>query len=82
MRRAVGLPELDGLLVRDVVDESPAARAGLASGDMIVAAGGQPVRTVDDLYDALQAAGTGTVELSLVHGTEERTVQVSLGDAS
>ena len=82
MRRAVGLPELDGLLVRDVVDESPAARAGLASGDMIVAAGGQPVRTVDDLYDALQAAGTGTVELSLVHGTEERTVQVPLGDAS
>jgi serine protease Do len=81
MRRAVGLPELDGLLVRDVVDESPAARAGLASGDMIVAAGGQPVRTVDDLYDALQAAGTGSVELSLVRGTEERTVQVPLADA-
>jgi S1-C subfamily serine protease len=82
MRRGVGLPELDGLLVRDVVDESPAARAGLASGDMIVAVGGQPVRTVDDLYDALQAAGTGTIELSLVRGTEERTVQVTLGDAS
>jgi len=82
MRRAVGLPELDGLLVRDVVDESPAARAGVASGDMIVAVGGQPVRTVDDLYDALQAAGTGAIELSLVRGTEERTVQVSLGDAS
>jgi serine protease Do len=82
MRRAVGLPELDGLLVRDVVDESPAARAGLASGDMIVAVGGQPVRTVDDLYDALQAAGTGAIELSLVRGTEERTVQVALGDAS
>ncbi len=82
MRRAVGLPELDGLLVRDVVDESPAARAGLASGDMIVAVGGQPVRTVDDLYDALQGARTGTIELSLVRGTEERTVQVALGDAS
>ena len=82
MRRAVGLSELDGLLVRDVVDESPAARAGLASGDMIVAVGGQPVRTVDDLYDALQAAGTGTIELNLVRGTEERTVQVALGDAS
>ncbi|MGA8454294.1 MAG: S1C family serine protease [Streptosporangiaceae bacterium] len=82
MRRGVGLPELDGLLVRDVVDESPAARAGLASGDMIVAVGGQPVRTVDDLYDALQAAGTGTIELNLVRGTEERTVQVALGDAS
>jgi S1-C subfamily serine protease len=49
---------------------------------MIVAVGGQPVRTVDDLYDALQAAGTGTIALSLVRGTEERTVQVALGDAS
>jgi S1-C subfamily serine protease len=49
---------------------------------MIVAVGGQPVRTVDDLYDALQAAGTGTIELNLVRGTEERTVQVPLGDAS
>jgi len=82
MRRAVGLPELDGLLIRDVVDGSPAKRADLAGGDLIVAAGGQPVRTVDDLFDALQAAGTGTIELKLVRGTEERTVQVTLGDAS
>jgi serine protease Do len=81
MRRAVGLPDVDGVLIRDVVDGSPAARAGLAGGDMIVTAGGRPVRTVDDLFDALQAAGTGTVELKLVRGTEERTVQVPLADA-
>jgi len=81
MRRAVGLPDVDGVLIRDVVDGSPAARAGLASGDMIVTAGGQPVRTVDDLFDALQAAGAGTIELKLVRGTEERTVQVPLADA-
>jgi serine protease Do len=82
MRRAVGLPDREGLLIRDVTEESPAARAGLAGGDLIVAAGGQPTRTVDDLFDALQAAGTGTIELSLVRGTEERTVQVALGNAS
>jgi serine protease Do len=82
MRRAVGLPELDGLLIRDVVADSPAAHAGLASGDLIVAAGGQPLRTVDDLFDALQAAGTGAIELNLVRGTEERTAQVALGDGS
>ena len=82
MRRAVGLPDLEGLLVRDVTEESPAARAGLAAGDLIVAAGGRPARTIDDLFDALQAAGSGTIELSLVRGTEERTVQVELGEAS
>ncbi len=82
MRRAVGLPDLEGLLIREVTDESPAARAGLAAGDLIVAAGGQPARTIDDLFDALQAAGSGTIELNLVRGAEERTVQVVLGHAS
>ena len=56
LRRAVGLPDTDGLLIREVADDSPAARAGLAHGDLIVAAAGQPVRTPDDLFDALQAA--------------------------
>ena len=78
LRRAVGLPDREGLLIREVTEESPSARAGLAQGDLIVAAGGQPVRTIDDLFDALQAAGSGTVELTVVRGTEERTIQVAL----
>jgi S1-C subfamily serine protease len=80
LRRAVGLPDADGLLIRDVVDDSPAARAGLAQGDLIVAAAGNPVRTPDDLFDALQAAQGGTIALNIIHGTEERTIQVTLGD--
>jgi S1-C subfamily serine protease len=82
MRRAVGLPDVEGLLIREVTGESPAARAGLAAGDLIVTAGGQPTRTIDDLFDALQAAGSGAIELNLMRGVEERTVQVVLGDAS
>ena len=39
LRTAVGLPERDGLLVRGVVEGSPAERAGLARGDLIVRAG-------------------------------------------
>jgi serine protease Do len=78
LRRAVGLPDLDGVLVREVTDDSPAARAGLAGGDLIVSVGGQPARSIDDLLDAVQAAGGGTIELGLVRGAEERTVQVSL----
>src|SRR5262244_2093505 len=35
LRRAVGLPDVEGLLVRDVTDPSPASRAGLAQGDLI-----------------------------------------------
>jgi serine protease Do len=80
LRRAVGLPEVEGLLIREVTEPSPAARAGLAQGDLIVAVAGQPVRTADDLFDALPAAG-GTVELGIVRGVEERTVQVVLGES-
>ena len=77
LRRAVGLPDADGLLIRDVTSDSPAANAGLASGDLIVGAAGNPVRTADDLFDAL-AAARGTIELNVVRGTEERTIQVTL----
>ena len=77
LRRAVGLPDADGLLIRDVTPDSPAASAGLASGDLIVGAAGNPVRTADDLFDAL-AAARGTIELNVVRGTDERTIQVTL----
>jgi S1-C subfamily serine protease len=80
LRRAVGLPETDGLLIRDVAEDSPAARAGLAHGDLITAASGQPVRTPDDLFDALRAAQGGTVELTVIRGTDERTIQVTFGE--
>jgi serine protease Do len=79
LRRAVGLPDADGLLIREVMEDSPAARAGLAQGDLIVAAAGHPVRTPDDLFDALQAARGGTIELSIVRGTDERAIQVAFG---
>src|ERR1700757_1807007 len=66
LRRAVGLPETDGLLIRDVEEDSPAARAGLAHGDLIVAAAGRPIRTPDDLFEALQAATpAGIIELNV-----------------
>lgn len=80
MRRAVGLPERDGLLVRDVLDATPAARAGLEQGDLIVAAAGEPVGRIDDLVRALDtAAESGGVELTVVRGVDERVVSVPLG---
>src|SRR5713226_5896831 len=80
LRRAVGLPDTEGLLIRDVADDSPAARAGLAAGDLIVAAAGQPTRAADDLFGALRAAAPGgSIEMTVLRGAEERTVQVAFG---
>jgi S1-C subfamily serine protease len=77
LRRSVGLPERDGILVRAVEDGGPAATAGIAQGDLIVAVATAPVATVDDLAQALAVAGD-TVEVALVRGVEELTVTVTL----
>jgi serine protease Do len=77
LRRAVGLPERTGVLVRAVEDDGPAARAGIERGDLIVAAGGHEVERVDVLYDALDAAAGAQLELTVVRGIDERTVPVA-----
>jgi serine protease Do len=79
LRRAVGLPERDGVLIRAVERGSAADRAGLERGDLIVAAGGRDLDRMDALYDALDGAGAeGRLELKIVRGAEERTVAVGL----
>ena len=78
LRRSVGLPDADGLLVRFVEDDSPAAHAGIEQGDLITAAGGMTLANADQLHDALEQAGK-TLELTVVRGTEQRTVNVTLG---
>jgi serine protease Do len=79
LRRAVGLPERDGLLIRSVEDGSAAARAGIEQGDLLVEVAGSAVTSVDDLWSALDGApGTGSFEVKVVRGIEERSVAVSL----
>ena len=79
LRRAVGLPDRDGLLVRVVEEGSPAAAAGLEEGDYIVKAAGADVASVDALYKAMEGLQPGaTLELTLLRGTEERTVTLTL----
>jgi serine protease Do len=88
LRRAVGLPDRDGILVRGVEPGSPADAAGIREGDLIVAAAGAPITDADDLHAALDKAGTGKkagaakLELGLVRGAEELTVKVDLAAGS
>jgi DNA-binding MarR family transcriptional regulator len=78
MRRSVGLPERHGVLVLRAKRDSKADEAGLARGDLIVAAAGEEVRTIGDLHRAVRGAN-GTLSLDVVRGVEERKVDVALG---
>ncbi len=76
LRASVGLPPRDGLLVRGVEDDGPAAVAGIAEGDLLVAAGDTPLVSIEALHDSLGAA-TETLTLTVVRGTEERIATVT-----
>src|SRR5665811_164646 len=63
LRRAVGLPDRDGVLVRGVEEGSPAEEAGIREGDLIVSAAGAPVTDPDVLHSALAKAAGGKIEI-------------------
>jgi S1-C subfamily serine protease len=81
MRRAVGLPERDGVLVRSVADGSPASRAELERGDLIVGADDAEIDGVDALYRALDGLAPGsTLTLEVLRGADERRVTVDFSE--
>jgi serine protease Do len=82
MRRAVGLPDHDGLLVEALDEGGPADRAGVKRGDLLVSIGGATLATIDDLHAALAAnAGLCNTELRVLRATERVQLSVDLQGA-
>ena len=83
MRRAVGLAEREGVLVREVEADSPASRAGVREGDMIFEAAGRPIREPDDVYDALGTSDpSSSMTLRVVRGNDDLTLDVTFAGSS
>ena len=80
LRSAAGLPEVDGLLVRDVEEGGAADRAGLRRGDVLVAAAGRDLRSLDDLYDVLDGDGP-ELEFRAARAADEIVVTVVFADS-
>jgi serine protease Do len=77
LRRAVGLSDADGVLVRGVREGSAGARAGLREGDLLVKAGGRDLKTVEDLFAALDSVEAGgSLDIEVLRGTETSKVTV------
>jgi S1-C subfamily serine protease len=66
----------EGVLVLRVAPETPAARAGLESGDVVVRANGAPVRTIAELRRAITRAEHGEVRLDVVRRGAQREVRL------
>jgi membrane-associated protease RseP (regulator of RpoE activity) len=76
-----GVKQGKGVLVREVVVGSPAAKAGLKAGDVIVAVDGKSVATVAELRQALEikpAEEKRKLSLTIVRDRHEQTVPVEL----
>jgi S1-C subfamily serine protease len=70
--RFYNLPLETGVLVVSVEKKSPAERAGLRPGDLIVAFDGQPIRSVHDLHKVLVGEQIGvSANLTVIRHTEK-----------
>jgi len=72
----------DGLLVQRVADDGPAMAAGIEPGDIIVAAGGNPVVSMADFYRKVWAQGESgdMVAITVIKGTDVYEMAIRSAD--
>ena len=76
----MGLKKASGALVSEPQANSPAAKAGIESGDVIISVDGNAVNDARDLARRIGTMAPGTsVKLGVLHQGQEKTVTVTLG---
>ncbi len=76
-----GVVEQAGVLVAGVLKGSPADRAGIVRGDIVLEAGGKAVNAPEELRAAVQAKKPGdSLALKVRHGSDVRNLTVTLAD--
>jgi serine protease Do len=78
---AMGLGEQTGALVGDVVPDSPAGRAGMEAGDLIVAMNGKAIESSSQLRNRVAATPPGTrVTFEVLRENDRKKITVELGE--
>ena len=80
--QSLGLKSSEGALVSEVQRRSPADRAGLKVGDVIVRVNGRKVKDSEEIWNAFQEGTVGEVyRLAIIRDGEEREVAIRLEQA-
>jgi S1-C subfamily serine protease len=80
LRQQYGFTPTAGVVVLDVVAGSPAAKAGLVQGDVIVEIDGSAVTTAENLQSVVQKDKAGqNIQVTYYVGNSKRTAAVTLG---
>ncbi|MDX2244193.1 MAG: HhoA/HhoB/HtrA family serine endopeptidase [Leptolyngbyaceae cyanobacterium bins.302] len=70
----------EGVLIVRVMENSPAARAGIQQGDIIQKVSGQSVRTAGDVQALVEASRIGeTLNLEIIRNGQLRQIQIKPG---
>jgi serine protease Do len=78
---SLGLKKAEGAIVAEPQKDSPAVKAGIEAGDVIVSVDGKPVENARDLARKIAAmAPNTTVQLGIWRKGSEKTVRVTLGE--
>ncbi|HWW53899.1 MAG TPA: trypsin-like peptidase domain-containing protein [Acidimicrobiales bacterium] len=80
LRQQYGLKPTTGVLILSVLPGSPASKAGLAQGDVIVDIDGKAINTAENLQSVVQADKPGqSISVTYYSGTSKKTTSVTLG---
>jgi serine protease Do len=78
---SLGLKDAEGALVAEPQVDSPAAKAGIQSGDVITAVDGQPVKNARELARKISSMAPGTsVKLGIWRKGEAKQLTLTLGE--
>lgn len=79
LRQGLGLPSLRGALVSDVTEDSPAEKAGLKSGDVVVEFNGETLEDSSDLRNAVGLLSPGAkADLVYLRDGRRRTTEITV----
>jgi serine protease Do len=77
---SMGLKQADGALVAEPQKDGPAAKAGVASGDIITAVNGQSIKDARELARVIGGLAPGSaVKLDMLHDGKSQVVNLTLG---